>query len=160
MLLLLNIHSLSRTTTDTNYRSAYIISQILTSSSPLIRASLSTKMCLNILFDYIEKPVIRQSVFDQYICDIFHSVLNTYPDILIEQFLSRKTASHLVNHLARYPMCTIFLNFISTVQKRQGTPNLISVCSYLLSFSALVSLFPLVARRQWYSHNITYKHQR
>ena len=140
------MHSLSRTTTQTNYKGAYIISQILTSSSPLIRASLSTKMCLNILFDYIEKPVVRKAVFDQYICDIFQSVLNTYPDILTELFLSRKTASHLVKHLDRYPMCTIFLNFISTVQKRQGTTNLISVCSNSFVISSTVSTFSLVAR--------------
>ena len=145
MLLLLNVHSLTRTEKDTNYRSAYIISQILTSSSPLIRASLSTKTCLSLLFDYIEKPVVRQSVFDQYICDIFQSVLNYYPDILLEQFLSRKTASHLVKHLARYPMCTILLHFITSVQKRQGTTNLISVCSYSIVLSFPVSCFSLVA---------------
>ena len=135
MLQLLYTESSRKQFTESNYKTAYVLANILKHPYPPLTQSLATPECLNLLFKYVESAIHRQPVFTEYYCEIFQTLLNTYPKVIITEFRRRETA-HLMNrHFESFPMCALFLNIIDALKTKEGFDSVIPVCStFLINF--------------------------
>ena len=127
LLLLLFTQASLEQPTDSDYRTSYIISQILCSSVKSLRASLISKPCILLLFSFIESSAPRTPLFCRYVSDIFQSLLGTYASEIIELFRERNTAKHMVSHFENISMCTLFTNIIMSVRTYKGDDALLPV---------------------------------
>lgn len=56
------------------YRYPFIASEVLSDESTQIRNVLMTEQCMNLLFNFIEKPGHIPSLYAHHICRVFHSL--------------------------------------------------------------------------------------